>query len=148
MERDIILRAATVADAAILGEMNRQLILDEVSQNTMNLSQLEQRMASWLSSNYQAVIVARGGEIIGYLLYRHHVEEYHPYQNSIHVRQFFISPSYRRRGIGQIAFEQIIKEFFPEDHAVMLDVLETNPEGKAFWLKLGFDVYYVTMRRD
>lgn len=147
MERDIILRPASLDDVTLLAKMNQQLIIDENSANDMSLSQLERRMNGWLSSNRQAVIVERGGEVIGYLLYRHNVDEYYPYKNSIYVRQFFILPSYRRRGIGQIAFEQIVSEYFPEGFAIMLDVLESNPEGKAFWTKLGFEVYHVTMRR-
>ena len=148
MDREIVLRAGTLEDVPILAEMNQQLIIDENSANDMSLSQLERRMVGWLSSNRRAVIVERGGEVIGYLLYRHNTDEYYPYKNSIYVRQFFILPSFRRRGIGQIAFEQIVKEFFPEGFAIMLDVLETNPEGKSFWAKLGFEVYHVTMRRN
>lgn len=148
MEREIVLRSATLEDVSILAAMNQQLIMDENSKNTMTGSQLERRMEAWLSSNRQAVIIKRGSEIIGYMLYHHNTDEYFPYKNSIYVRHFFILPSYRRRGIGQGVFNQIASEYFPKGHALMLDVLETNPEGKAFWQKLGFDVYTITMRRD
>lgn len=148
MEREVVLRSATLEDVPILAAMNQQLIVDENSKNTMTDSQLERRMEAWLSSNRQAVIVERGSEIVGYMLYHHNTDEYFPYKNSIYVRQFFILPSYRRRGIGQGVFEQIISKYFLEGHAIMLDVLETNPEGKAFWQKLGFDVYHITMRRS
>jgi len=148
MDRDIILRSASLEDVRILAEMNQQLIIDENSANDMSLTQLERRMTGWLSTNRQAVIVERGGELIGYLLYRHNMDEYYPYKNSIYVRQYFILPSYRRRGIGQSVFEMIVTEYFPEGFAIMLDVLESNPEGKAFWAKLGFEVYHITMRRN
>ncbi|MDQ7025148.1 MAG: GNAT family N-acetyltransferase [Anaerolineae bacterium] len=145
---DIDLRRATLNDVAALAEMNRQLILDEGSKNNMTLAELAERMRAWLTANREAVVVERAGEMIGYLLYREHQESYYPSQASIYVRQFFIQPSYRRRGIGQSVFEQIVAEFFPKGSAIMLDVLESNSEGKAFWLKLGFSIYHTTLRRE
>ena len=50
--------------------------------------------------------------------------------------------------IGQNAFEQIVKEYLPAGSAITLDVLERNPEGKQFWMKLGFKVYHTTLRRE
>lgn len=145
---DIDLRRATLDDVTLLAEMNQQLIIDEGSKNTMSLAELAERIRGWLNTDREAVVVERAGEMIGYLLYREHQEEYYPYQTSVYVRQFFIQPSYRRRGIGQTVFEQIATEFFPQNYAIMLDVLESNPEGKAFWLKLGFSTYHTTLRRD
>ncbi|MGJ3241059.1 MAG: GNAT family N-acetyltransferase, partial [Anaerolineae bacterium] len=75
-------------------------------------------------------------------------DEYYPYKDSIYIRQFFIQPRYRRRGIGQVAFERIVEAYFEDDEALSLDVLESNPEAKAFWSKLGFKVYHTTMRRE
>lgn len=141
------LRLAKRDDARLLAEMNQQLIEDEGSRNNMSLDELTTRMERWLDDGRQAVIVYREDEVVGYMLYYQHAEEYFPYSDSIYVRQFFIARRYRRRGIGQEAFERIAAEFFPDDRSIMLDVLENNPEAKAFWLKLGFDVYNVTLRR-
>jgi ribosomal protein S18 acetylase RimI-like enzyme len=132
----------------MLTEMNQQLIIDEGSKNTMSVLELEERMRNWLQTGREAVIVQRDQETIGYMLFWYSTDEYYPYQNSINVRQFFIQPSYRRRGIGQQAFDQIVNEYFAAGSAIMLDVLESNPEGKEFWQKLGFSTYCVTMRRD
>ena len=145
---EIVLRTASLDDVPMLAEMNTQLIHDEGSPNPMDIVQLTERMREWLSSDRDAVIVERGDDVVGYLLYRILRDEYYPYKNSIYVRQYFIKPTYRRRGIGQIAFESIVSDYFPDDHAIMLDVLESNPEGKAFWQKIGFDVYHTTMRRE
>lgn len=145
---DFELRPATIDDVPILAEMNRQLIRDEGSQNIMDLPELEARMHEWLTDDREAIIVQRGDEVIGYMVYRVLRDEYFPYGDSVYVRQYFITPKYRRRGIGQIAFERIVDEFFAKDRAVMLDVLESNPEGKAFWLKIGFHVYNTTLRLD
>jgi ribosomal protein S18 acetylase RimI-like enzyme len=145
---DINLRLATPDDVAILAEMNKQLIIDERSRNQMTHEELENRFRTWFDDGRTAILVTRGAEIIGYLLYYAYDEEYFPYKTSVYIRQFFIQPSYRRRGIGQNVFERIAEEFFPEDYSLMLDVREANPDAKAFWLKLGFTVHYTTLRRD
>jgi hypothetical protein len=40
--------------------------------------------------------------------------------------------------IRQVAFEALAKAHFPPPSAILLKVLESNPEGKLFWLKPGF----------
>ena len=145
---DFDLRHASLDDVALLAEMNQQLIIDEGGRNTMTLPELKKRMHEWLTTDYKAVVVERDKGVIGYLLYRKFKEQYFPYNNSVYIRQFFIQPSYRRRGIGQTVFETIADEYFPKDYSVMLDVLESNPEGKAFWVKLGFSIYHTTLRRE
>lgn len=147
MSKDIHLRPATLDDVIILAEMNQQLIIDEGSHNQMTFEQLKERMYRWLTGERDAVIVERKDRVIGYMLYTRVADEYFPYKDSIYIRQFFIEPSFRRRGIGQIAFERIVTDVFDENVALTLDVLESNPEGKAFWSKMGFAVYHTTMRR-
>lgn len=144
---DIQLRTATLDDCVLLAEMNAQLILDENSQNTMTHAQLADRMHAWLSGTREAIVVQRGSEPIGYMIFWRRNDEYYPYQDSIYIRQFFIQPSYRRRGIGQVVFDRIVNMYFPEEAAITLDVLESNGEAKAFWEKLGFNDYHTTMRR-
>jgi predicted acetyltransferase len=146
--QDLNFREANHDDLALLAEMNQQLILDEGSHNSMALEQLFERMRGWLQADRHAVIIEHGDNVIGYMLYYQISDEYFPYQDSIYVRQFFIQASYRRRGIGKIAFDRIASEYFPPNKAIMLDVLESNPEAKQFWLKLGFEMYNVTLRRQ
>jgi GNAT superfamily N-acetyltransferase len=142
------LRPANYNDVALLARMNKQLIQDEHSRNTMSHTELADRITRWLDDGRSIIIVERDDDAIGYLVYYGQDEKYYPYENSVYVRQYFIQPRYRRRGIGQVAFERIAKEYFPPHAAIMLDVLHTNPEAKAFWMKLGFDMYCVTLRRD
>ncbi|MAU12588.1 MAG: GNAT family N-acetyltransferase [Anaerolineaceae bacterium] len=145
---DLSFRRATVEDVPLLARMNKELIEDERSRNPMNLDELAARMTRWLEDHYHAVIMERGEEVVGYILYRTVDDEYFPYHSNIHVRQYFVTRSSRRRGIGQNAFEQIVKEYLPAGSAITLDVLERNPEGKQFWMKLGFKVYHTTLRRE
>jgi len=148
MPIEIRLRAATLDDVSMLAMMNQQLIVDEGSQNEMTLDELKTRMFTWLSGDRDAVIVERDEDVIGYMLFWHHADEYYPYKDSFYIRQFFIEPRYRRRGIGQVAFNLIVKHHFADSAAITLDVLQSNPEGKAFWEKLGFYEYHTTMRRE
>lgn len=144
-------RKATLEDVPLLAQMNQQLIIDESSRNNMTPEQLETRLRGWLANDRRAVLIVDADAddaIMGYLLYRVLDDEYYPYRQSIYVRQYFIKPTYRRRGIGQIAFEAIAREYFPAGSALMLDVLESNPEAKQFWLKMGFEIYRTTMRRE
>ena len=148
MPKETRLRLANLEDVPVLTEMNQQLIIDEGSQNEMSPEELHERMTQWLDTGREAVIVERKGEIIGYMLFWRVADEYFPYKDSIYIRQFFIQPSYRRRGIGQVVFERIVSEFFESGVALTLDVLESNPEGKQFWAKQGFEEYHTTMRRE
>jgi GNAT superfamily N-acetyltransferase len=145
---ELTFRKASLDDVPLLAQMNKQLIEDESSRNPMTLEELEARMTRWLEKDYEAVFMVRNEDIVGYVLYRKADDEYFPYHSNIHVRQYFITRSWRRRGIGQVAFEQIVKDFFPQGSAITLDVLERNPEAKQFWLKLGFEVYHTTLRRE
>lgn len=148
MPKETHLRLASADDIVILIEMNQQLLIDEGKHNQMSFDELKIRMMAWLKGKREAVIVERKGAVIGYMLYGRVADEYFPYKDSIYIRQFFIQPSYRRRGIGQVVFEQIVTNFFEPGVALTLDILESNPEGKAFWGKQGFVEYHTTMRRE
>ena len=55
-------RVATLNDVPTLARMNQQLIRDEKSRNPMTLVELEQRMAGWLSAEWEAVIFSDEGK--------------------------------------------------------------------------------------
>jgi hypothetical protein len=50
-------RRATFEDVQLLGELNHLLIPDEGHRNRMKVSQLVDRMRSWLKTEYQASIL-------------------------------------------------------------------------------------------
>ena len=141
-------RRGTLDDIPLIARMNAQLNIEQESRNTMGLPELEARLLEWLSTDRSVVLLLRDDEVIGYLLYKPTREEYYPYGPCIYVRQFFIERRMRRRGIGKIAFELIVKEYFEPGIAIILEVLESNPEAKAFWENLGFSIFYTTLRRE
>jgi GNAT superfamily N-acetyltransferase len=62
------------------------------------------------------------------------------------VRQFYITPEVRRHHIGTGAFQKLkVLEFGNGANRITIDVLETNPDGKAFWNSLGFMPYAMTL---
>lgn len=86
-------RVAGPEDAENLARLNARLIRDEGHRNTMTVSQLAERMAQWLRSEYQAVIFADGATTVGYALFRRDVDH-------VYLRQFLIKPELRRRVLG------------------------------------------------
>ena len=126
-------RTATVADAVALARMNWQLIRDEGHRNEMSLTELEARMAGWLEGEYTAVVFAESGQLVGYALYRQEPEH-------VYLRQFFVEPEYRRRGLGRAAIEWLHENAW-NGGRVRLDVLVGNAVGLAFWRAVGFRDY-------
>ena len=83
-------------DIQLLAEMNSQLIKDEGHSNPMSVGELKERMSNWLESEYTAALVKENAQVVGYALWRNE-NEY------LYVRQFFVLPEHRRKGIGKKA---------------------------------------------
>jgi len=131
-----------------LASMNRMLLEDEGAENPMSVAQLEERLGGWLESGaYHAAVMHHNEEVVGYILYREEQDAYDVSRKNIYVRQFFIKRTYRRRGIGRAAFEQVVATQFPPGTTIVLEVLASNLQGRAFWERLGFQPYFTTYRR-
>jgi GNAT superfamily N-acetyltransferase len=156
----IQLRDACPADAPTLALLNRRLIEDERHDNPMGPAELEARMRGWLErGEYQAAFFfvdlcdetdAPRDETdapAGYALYQLRRDYYRPERVVAYVRHFYVERGLRRRGIGRLAFETIVRERFPAGATLELEVLAANPEGRAFWERLGFEPRYTVMRR-
>jgi GNAT superfamily N-acetyltransferase len=123
------LRQATQKDTLLLAQLNRQLIIAEGSDNPMDEAQLATRMLGFLAESYQAWLFCVGGEVVGYALVDMG-------RDPVYLRHFMIAESYRRRGYGRQAFGLLYQQLGAIPLA--LDVLQTNPNGLAFWQALGF----------
>jgi GNAT superfamily N-acetyltransferase len=134
-------RYAALDDAVVLSGMNRQLIVEEKHRNAMTTDELIERMRGFLSGEYKALVFESGGKIVGHALYRKDPEWFY-------VRQFFVIPSHRRRGIGTAAIHWLFKNAWQGGIRVRLDVLAWNPAGIAFWKSLGFGDYALTMEKE
>jgi predicted acetyltransferase len=129
---------ATAKDCALLAELNHQLIRDEGHRNKMTVPELEQRMKSWLVSEYKAIIFENGREIVAYALYREQPEE-------IYLRQLFVVRNQRRKGIGREAFEILRTKIWPANKRLTVDVLIQNEAAVAFWRSVGYKDYCLTL---
>jgi GNAT superfamily N-acetyltransferase len=134
-------RIATPADAAVLAEMNGQLIRDEGHRNPMTAAELGARMARWLAAAYEAVLFEEAGRAVGYALYRRDPE-------FVYLRQFFVRAEHRRRGIGRAALEWLRENCWGPGTRVRVEVLIGNAAGVAFWRATGFLDYALTLERE
>ena len=140
-------RPATIADINTLSNWNKQLIEDEGSRNPMNLQQINERMIGFLKSDWRVVIISVDGDETGYTLYKEGRDDYFPDQPTVYVRQFFIRRDKRSKGLGEASFNLIAEKHFPKGSDISLEVLESNPRGRRFWEKIGFQTYCTTLKR-
>lgn len=135
-------RRPSLADLPVMARMNSDLIEDEGSHNPMNPPQLEERMRDWLESgDYDAILFEYNDALVAYALFQQKPE-------SIYLRQFFVDRDFRRQGIGRSAIHLLLNEIFAPGLRLTLDVLVSNPTGRAFWRSVGFRDYAVTLEAE
>ena len=133
-------RIAKATDAHLLASMNHSLIRDEGHRNSMSVVELETRMRAWLDGEYQAVLFEDDQGTAGYALFKREPDW-------IYLRQFYVQPERRRRGIGRAAMTWLLENVWKDAPRIRLDVLAGNSEGIEFWRSLGFAEYCVTMEK-
>lgn len=127
-------------DIQLLADMNRQLIQDEGHRNSMTLPELYRRIQRWLAEEYRALIIQNDAVVIGYILFRQDTDW-------LYIRQFFIVPTSRRKGLGKLAIQKLREDVW-KNTKIRLDVLVNNSRGIAFWKSVGFSEYSLTMEYD
>lgn len=133
---NLVLEKATVNDCDCLACLNKMLIDDGGSINSMNIDKLKTRMKQFLLSTYLAYFFVVDGIRIGYALIN--IE-----QPPFFIRHFYVINEYRRKGYGTEAFKQITKVLKTTD--IDLKVLVQNEIGYKFWISCGLIPYDVTM---
>ena len=123
------LKKCSAEDAEKLAELNKQLIEDEKSDNKMSLCELQDRMKSFLETDYCAYFFMEDNSIIGYALVNTRAEP-------LYLRQFFIARNFRRNHKGRRAFELLLDEL--KTDKIDLEVLSWNEAGLKFWQSCGF----------
>jgi len=89
----VVYRQAGLVDLEVLARLNGGLQRDEGGLRRLDDVTLRQRMADWLSSEYQAVLAERDGHSLGYALFR--LEE-----ATIFLRHLYVAPEARRQGLA------------------------------------------------
>lgn len=123
------LKKCSAQDAEKLAELNKHLIKDEKSDNKMSLCELQDRMKSFLETDYTAYLFMEDNRIIGYALVNTRAEP-------LYLRQFFIARNFRRNHKGRRAFELLLDEL--KTDKIDLEVLSWNEAGLKFWQSCGF----------
>ena len=139
VDEPIRFRAATLADAGLLGRLNHQLIRDEGHRNPMSADELVERMRGWLvDEGYEALLGYDGDEVVAYVLWRDQPD-------SIYLRQIFVQRDYRRQGAARHLMLTLFQRW--PDKRLTVDVLAGNARALAFWRRMGYRDYAVMLER-
>jgi acyl-CoA thioester hydrolase len=134
-----VLRLASRPDREILAELNRLLHEEERYDRSFTYDDLIERMDGFLDagSDYDTFIIASSEETAGYALVNRAATP--PY-----IRQFYVRPAFRRRGLGRTAVHEI-KRYYGTS-ALDAEVMAWNDLGMKFWTSLGFIHRYNGLR--
>ena len=131
-------RLASKDDAALLAELNHQLIREEGHRNPMTVPQLEARMRRWLIIGYVAVIFEDDSDVVAYAVY---LED----DRQVYLRHFFVVPHRRRAGEGREAIRHLREQLWSRDKRLVVEVLWHNERGVRFWKAMGFREYSLAL---
>ena len=140
MSSKLTIRRACLEDVPVLAALNQQLLEDERGTFRPGIGALATRVAGWISGPEWSVDLFdnHAGDIVGYLVHGRRFNPSAPGGDEMYIRQFAIDRAHRRLGHGRAAIALFLKERCVPGMRVMLDVLETNPTGRAFWSEIGF----------
>lgn len=129
-------------DFPLLARMNRELADDEGHRNAMTIPELEDRFRRFVDEDGFSVDLFRiNDEIVGYATYRREPDPADLKGHRVYLRQFYIVRHYRREGLGQVAFHALAAARFRPGERIILEAIDNNPGGRAFWLRVGFTSY-------
>ena len=129
MNAKILIQKCTLADVTQLALLNKQLIDDEKSNNTMSIKELEERMHEFVTTEYDAYFFIMQETVVGYALVKNKC-------NPLYLRQFLIRREYRKNHYGTQAFQSLMK--YLNVNTIDIEVLPWNETGIRFWESLGF----------
>lgn len=139
----LICRLATLDDVNLLAGLNQQLSQDEGQLSGLTFEQVAERLRTWLGNDYRAVIFEQSNEVVAYALYC--IGERFEGDRFIFLRHFFVQRAHRRRGIGREAMRLLLKDVFPPNARILLDVLFQNQGARDFWKRIGFKEHCLTL---
>ena len=135
------IRHATLDDIPQLAELNRQLQEDERTPKLMTNHELAIRMTGWLNADYQAILFELAGAVVAYAVYRAGEDE-----DDLYLRQFHVSRSHRRRGMGREALALFREQVVKPGQSLTLEAYVHNEEAIAFWRAIGFQDHTLSFR--
>lgn len=141
------IKRAGLDDVDALALLNKQLLEDESNRFQPSVGELASRMSGWISGLEWSVDLFKNdhGDVIGYLVHGRRFNPAAPGGDEMYIRQFAIDRAHRRAGLGRRAIALFLKRRCVPGMRVMLDVLESNPAGRAFWAEIGFAPHAMIM---
>jgi ribosomal protein S18 acetylase RimI-like enzyme len=133
-------RWAGPEDAEDLGALNADLIRAEGHRNTMARPALAEPMGGFLSGGYRALIASAEQSTLGYLLARDDGDH-------LYVRQLYVVPGTRRRGIGRALVEELARSW-GRGRRLRMEAHIGTAAALAFWRDLGFSAYACSLERE
>lgn len=119
----------TIEDVPKLALLNKQLIDDEKSNNSMSIKELEERMKGFLNAEYDSYFFMVRENVVGYALVKNTC-------SPLYLRQFLIDREYRKKHYGTKAFQALLE--YLNVNNIDIEVLPWNEPGIRFWESLGF----------
>lgn len=134
-------RFATLDDVPLLARMNRELAEDERHRNRSRpLVWFEERMRSFLIGGYRAVLFERDGQVVAYALYADLTDS-----DTIYLRHLFVERGRRRQGIGREVMRLLMREVWPRNRRLTVEVLVGNKAALAFYRAVGYHEYSIEL---
>ncbi len=135
--KDLHLREGTNEDLDLLANLNKELVEDEKQDNKLDITQLKERMRSFMQAGHKYFIFEITPRIIGYCLVD-------ITRDPVYLKQFFICRGERLKGFGQACFQKLFEKL--NVNSIDAEVLAWNTRGIKFWKSLGFQDRSIYMR--
>ena len=116
-----------------LGPLNKELIADEGHGNSVSISELVERMRSWLNGSYECYGVVRYNELVAYCLYRDDGDFFY-------IRQLFTARHIRNQSLASKLIDHLESNLL-EEKPIRLEVLVSNRQAKTFYENRGYQLY-------
>ena len=129
---------ATIKDIEILTKMNIQLRADEKIDNIMTEDEVKNRIIGFIEGNdYEIYILKDNISVYGYALIN-------VIKNPNYLRQIYIGKEFRRKGLGKIFINEIMKKL--KVNEIDVEVLVWNDKALKFYEDFGFKRRYLGLR--
>lgn len=137
MENEVVVRKAKAEDVPAVHQLIVDLAVFEKAPNEVELTVSQLQEDAFGADSIVEILVAEAdGEVVGAALF---YEKYSTWKGrGVHLEDFVVKEEHRRRGIGSMLFEEVIRIAGERDYSRMdWQVLGWNESAIAFYRKYG-----------
>jgi len=129
------IQSLDISHAMQLAVLDQKLMFEEGNETDKSLVQLDIRMKSWLSEEYQAIGVLDSGLVTAFCLFK-------PLEDAMFIAKLYVIEGERRKGIATRLIGDV-KGIAPLK-PIRLHVAPKNKAAKKFYKSIGFHEVYRT----